>query len=103
MSDNVPANSPLHDAACFERASRTGLEEQRRLLDRMRQDASASGVVLAGEDALGAMATDMLMEVAARVEKAAGALEAESARHAIGNIDQSLERYKELLERKKEA
>ena len=51
----------------------------------------------AAEDALGALATDLLVGAAAAVAAAAGAMEAEAASVAIDKIDQSIAKYADTL------
>jgi hypothetical protein len=61
------------------------------------QDLVNANLEQAAEDALGILATDILMSAAAAVAAAAAAMEAQSASFAIDRIDDSISRYSALL------
>lgn len=61
------------------------------------QDLVNANLEQAAEDALGILATDILMSAAAAVAAAAAAMEAQSASFAIDRIDDSISRYSNLL------
>lgn len=84
------------DAAFLEQINRASSEEQARLLKQMHAFGEIGSVP---EDALGVMVTDLLLSSTAK--EAAGPLAGESAKFAIDRVDQSLERYQDLLERNK--
>ena len=67
----------------------------------MTQDLVDNQLEKAAEDALGILATDILMGAAAAVAAAAGAMEAESASFAIDRIDSSIAKYSSLLQNRK--
>src|SRR5690606_12583928 len=76
-------------AAYFDGVSKLALASQGILLKQMTENLVKENVTGAAEDALGVLATDVLLGAAAAVAAAAGALEAESASFAIDKIDQS--------------
>lgn len=84
-------------AAYFDGVSKLALASQAILLKQMTENIAADKPVQAAEDALGALATDLLMGAAAAVAAAAGALEADAAGFAIDKIDQSIARYADTL------
>ncbi|MCD5361111.1 hypothetical protein [Chromobacterium aquaticum] len=86
------------DATFLEQINRASSEEQARLLKQMHAFGEIGSVP---EDALGVMVTDLLLSSTAKVAEAAGPLAGESAKFAIDRVDQSLERYQDLLERNK--
>ena len=82
-------------ASYFDGVSKIALASQAILLRQMTQNIAENKLAQAAEDALGALATDLLMGAAAAA--AAGAIEAESASFAIDKIDQSIAKYSETL------
>lgn len=85
----------------FDGVSKLALASQAVLLKKMTEDIAKENLPAAAEDALGALATDLLMAAAAAVAAAAGAIEAESASFAIDKIDQSIARYSQTLANRK--
>ena len=100
MSDEAANNHQTNDAApvigageeeatrCaatlpFEQIKRASSEEQARLLKQMHAFGEIGSVP---EDALGVMATDLLLSSTAKVAEAAGPLAAESAKFAIDRV-----------------
>ena len=88
-------------AAYFDGASKLALASQGVLLKQMTQNLVEQNLAQAAEDALGVLATDVMMAAAAAVAAAAGAMEAESASFAIDKIDQSIAKYSSLLSARK--
>jgi hypothetical protein len=88
-------------ASYFDGVSKLVLASQGVLLKQMTQALAEQKLVEAGEDALGIVATDLLMAAAAAVAAAAGAMEAESASFAIDRIDQSIAKYSSMLAARK--
>ncbi|MDH5824826.1 hypothetical protein QFW77_17795 [Luteimonas sp. RD2P54] len=88
-------------AAYFDGVSKLALASQGVLLKQMTQNLVAEKLPQAAEDALGVLATDVMMAAAAAVAAAAGAMEAESASFAIDRIDQSIDKYASLLAARK--
>jgi len=84
-------------AAYFDGVSKLALASQGILLKQMTENLVKENVTGAAEDALGVLATDVLLGAAAAVAAAAGALEAESASFAIDKIDQSIARYSDVM------
>jgi len=84
-------------AAYFDGVSKLALASQGILLKQMTENLVKQNVAGAAEDALGVLATDVLLGAAAAVAAAAGALEAESASFAIDKIDQSIARYSDVM------
>lgn len=84
-------------AAYFDGVSKLALASQSVLLKKMTEELVAGNLEKAAEDALGALATDVMMAAAAAVAAAAGAIEAESASFAIDKIDQSIAKYSSTL------
>jgi hypothetical protein len=85
----------------FDGVSKLVLASQGVLLKQLTQALAEENLVQAGEDALGIVATDLLMGAAAAVAAAAGAMEAESASFAIDRIDQSIAKYSSVLAARK--
>jgi hypothetical protein len=81
----------------FDGVSKIALASQAVLLKKMTEDIAKENLPAAAEDALGALATDLLMAAAAAVAAAAGAIEAESASFAIDKIDKSIANYSQTL------
>ncbi len=90
-------------AAYFDGVSKLALASQSVLLKKMTEELVAGNLEKAAEDALGALATDVMMAAAAAVAAAAGAIEAESASFAIDKIDQSIAKYSSALASHKSA
>ncbi|WP_232221403.1 hypothetical protein [Burkholderia sp. WSM2232] len=88
-------------ASYFDGVSKLALASQAVLLKKMTENLAEQKLAAAAEDALGALATDLLMGAAAAVAAAAGAIEAESASFAIDKIDQSIARYSATLANRK--
>lgn len=88
-------------AAYFDGVSKIALASQGILMRQMTQDLVDNHLEKAAEDALGILATDILMGAAAAVAAAAGAMEAESASFAIDRIDSSIAKYSSLLQNRK--
>ncbi|MGY2400313.1 hypothetical protein [Pseudomonas sp. SDO5271_S396] len=84
-------------ASYFDGVSKIALAAQAVLLEQMTKNIVADKPVQAAEDALGALATDLLVGAAAAVAAAAGAMEAEAASVAIDKIDQSIAKYSSTL------
>jgi hypothetical protein len=84
-------------AGYFDGVSKLALASKAVLLKQMTENIGAQKMVQAGEDALGALVTDLLVGSAAGVAAAAGAMEAESVSFAIDKIQQSIENYSGLL------
>jgi hypothetical protein len=87
-------------ASYFDGVSKLALASKAVLLKQMTENITAQKIVQAGEDALGALVTDLLVGSAAAVAAAAGAMEAESASFAIDKINHSIESYSDLLSNK---
>lgn len=85
----------------FDGVSKLVLASQSVLLKQMTQALAEQNLEQAAEDALGIVATDLLMGAAAAVAAAAGAMEAESASFAIDRIDQSIAKYSSMLAARK--
>lgn len=85
----------------FDGVSKLVLASQGVLLKQMTQALAEQNLTQAAEDALGIVATDLLMGAAAAVAAAAGAMEAESASFAIDRIDQSIAKYSSVLAARK--
>jgi hypothetical protein len=90
-------------AAYFDGVSKLALASQGILLKEMTQNLVENQLEKAAEDALGVLATDILMGAAAAVAAAAGAMEAEAASFAIDRIDQSISKYASVLQNHKSA
>ena len=87
-------------AAYFDGVSKLALASQGVLLKDMTESLVNQQLEKAAEDALGVLATDVMMGAAAAVAAAAGAMEAESASFAIDRIDQSISKYSDLLSKR---
>ncbi len=87
-------------AAYFDGVSKLALASQGVLLKDMTESLVNQQIEKAAEDALGVLATDVMMGAAAAVAAAAGAMEAESASFAIDRIDQSIAKYSDLLSKR---
>lgn len=90
-------------AAYFDGVSKLALASQSILLKQMTENLVENNLEGAAEDALGVLATDILLGAAAAVAAAAGALEAESASFAIDKIDQSIAKYSDVMRSRKPA
>ncbi|WP_267123672.1 hypothetical protein, partial [Xanthomonas sacchari] len=90
-------------AVYFDGVSKMALASQGVLLKQMTENLAENKLEQAAEDALGVLATDVLVGAAAAVAAAAGALEAESAGFAIDKIDQSIAKYADLMRGRKSA
>ncbi|MGE7955773.1 hypothetical protein ACQKQA_04085 [Pseudomonas sp. NPDC089530] len=84
-------------AGYFDGVSKLALAAQAVLLEQMTKNIVENQPEKAAEDALGALATDLLVGAAAAVAAAAGAMEAEAAGTAIDKIDQSIAKYSSTL------
>ncbi|WP_248752003.1 hypothetical protein [Pseudomonas sp. MWU15-20650] len=102
----VPADMMISQAAglvaqaaagYFDGVSKIALAAQAVLLQQMTENIVNNKLPAAAEDALGALATDLLVGAAAAVAAAAGAMEAEAASVAIDKIDQSIAKYADTL------
>jgi hypothetical protein len=90
-------------AVYFDGVSKMALASQGVLIKQMTENLAENKLEQAAEDALGVLATDVLVGAAAAVAAAAGALEAESASFAIDKIDQSIAKYADLMRGRKSA
>ncbi|MFT0474451.1 hypothetical protein ACMSI6_10990 [Pseudomonas antarctica] len=102
----VPADMMISQAAglvaqaaagYFDGVSKIALAAQAVLLQQMTENIVNNKLPAAAEDALGALAIDLLVGAAAAVAAAAGAMEAEAASVAIDKIDQSIAKYADTL------
>ncbi|TKC86021.1 hypothetical protein FAZ69_22215 [Trinickia terrae] len=84
----------------FDGASKLALASKSVLLKNMTEKLVKEDIKGAAEDALGVLITDLLVGTAAAVAAAAGAIEGEAAHFALDKIDQSLNKYQTLLDRK---
>ncbi|MBT2370906.1 hypothetical protein [Pseudomonas fluorescens] len=84
-------------AGYFDGVTKLALAAQAVLLEQMTKNIVENHPAKAAEDALGALATDLLVGAAAAVAAAAGAMEAEAASVAIDKIDQSIAKYSSTL------
>ena len=84
-------------AAYFDGVSKLALASQGVLLKDMTENLVNQQLERAAEDAIGVLATDVMMGAAAAVAAAAGAIEGAAAEFAIDHIDQSIAKYAELL------
>lgn len=84
-------------AAYFDGISKIALASQGVLMKQMTQDLAEQSMQQSAEDALGVLATDVLMGAAAAVAAAAGAMEAESASFAIDRIDENIAKYSSMI------
>lgn len=85
----------------FDGISKIAMASQAVLLQEMTKNIVKKDLAAAAEDALGALVTDLLVGAAATVAAAAGALEADATGFAIDKIDQSIAKYKDLLDGQK--
>lgn len=85
----------------FDGVSKMALAAQAVLLKQMTENIASQNLEAAAEDALGALATDLLVGAAAAVAAAAGAIEADAAGFAIDKIDQSIASYSSTLANRK--
>lgn len=83
-------------ASYFDGVSKLVLASQGVLLKQLTENLAEQNLAQAAEDALGIVATDLLMGAAAAVAAAAGALEAESASFAIDRIERSVATFSAL-------
>lgn len=90
-------------ATYFDAVSKMALASQGVLLKKMTQDLVEENLEGAAEDALGVLATEILMGAASVVAAAAGAIEAEGASFAVDQIDKSIAKYSSLLQNRKSA
>lgn len=90
-------------ASYFDGVSKLALASKAVLLKQMTENIAKQQIIPAGEDALGALVTDLLVGSAAAIAAAAGAMEAESASFAIDKINRSIESYSDLLGSKNKA
>lgn len=81
----------------FDGVSKLVLASQGVLLKQLTENLAEQNLARAAEDALGIVATDLLMGAAAAVAAAAGAMEAESASFAIDRIDRSVATFGNML------
>ncbi|WP_025128571.1 hypothetical protein [Pseudomonas sp. PH1b] len=84
-------------AGYFDGVSKLALAAQAVLLKQMTENIVKENVKGAAEDALGVLATDLMVGAAAAVAAAAGAMEAEAASVAIDKIDASIAKYSATL------
>lgn len=84
-------------AGYFDGVSKLALAAQAVLLKQMTENIVKENVKGAAEDALGVLATDLMVGAAAAVAAAAGAMEAEAAGIAIDKIDASIAKYSATL------
>ncbi|MGC5703883.1 hypothetical protein J4P02_27160 [Pseudomonas sp. NFXW11] len=87
-------------AGYFDGVSKLALAAQAVLLKQMTENIVKENVKGAAEDALGVLATDLMVGAAAAVAAAAGAMEAEAASVAIDKIDASIAKYSATLANK---
>jgi hypothetical protein len=83
----------------FDGASKLALASKSVLLKNMTEKLVKEDLKGAAEDALGVLITDLLVGTAAAVAAAAGAIEGEAAHFALDKIDQSINKYKSLVDR----
>lgn len=84
-------------AGYFDGVSKLALAAQAVLLKQMTENIVKENVKGAAEDALGVLATDLMVGAAAAVAAAAGAMEADAAGMAIDKIDASIAKYSATL------
>lgn len=85
-------------AGYFDGVSKLALAAQAVLLKQMTENIVKKDMSAAAEDAIGALATDLLVGAAAAVAAAAGAIEAEGASIAIKKIDESIASFSSTLQ-----
>ncbi|MGV8267661.1 hypothetical protein ACV334_33155, partial [Pseudomonas aeruginosa] len=100
MISQAPGLVAQSAASYFDGVSKIALASQAILPRQMTQHIAENKLAQAAEDAIGALATALLMGAAAAVAAAAGPIEAESARFAIDKIDQRLAKSGEPLARR---
>ena len=83
-------------ASYFDGVSKLALASKSVLLKQMTENIAEQKIVQAGEDALGALVTDLLVAAAAAVAAAAGAMEAKSANFAIDQINHGIKSFNAL-------
>jgi hypothetical protein len=83
-------------ASYFDGVSKVALASKSVLLKQMTENIAQQKIAQAGEDALGALFTDLLVAAAAAVAAAAGAMEAKSANFAIEQINQGIKSFNDL-------
>jgi hypothetical protein len=83
-------------ASYFDGVSKLALASKSVLLKQMTENIAEQKIVQAGEDALGALVTDLLVAAAAAVAAAAGAMEAKSASFAIEQINHGIKSFNDL-------
>ncbi len=84
-------------AGYFDGVSKLALAAQAVLIKQMTENIVKENVKGAAEDALGVLATDLMVGAAAAVAAAAGAMEADAASDAIDKIDASIAKYADTL------
>ncbi|POA56482.1 hypothetical protein C1889_10405 [Pseudomonas sp. FW507-12TSA] len=84
-------------AGYFDGVSKLALAAQAVLIKQMTENIVKENVTGAAEDALGVLATDLMVGAAAAVAAAAGAMEADAAAGAIDKIDASIAKYADTL------
>ncbi|WP_283950139.1 hypothetical protein [Pseudomonas piscis] len=84
-------------AGYFDGVSKLALAAQAVLIKQMTENIVKENVTGAAEDALGVLATDLMVGAAAAVAAAAGAMEADAAAVAIDKIDASIAKYADTL------
>jgi hypothetical protein len=83
-------------ASYFDGVSKLALASKSVLLKQMTENIAEQKIVQAGEDALGALVTDLMVAAAAAVAASAGAMEAKSANFAIEQINQGIKSFNDL-------
>jgi hypothetical protein len=83
-------------ASYFDGVSKLALASKSVLLKQMTENIAKQNIVQAGEDALGALVTDILVAAAAAVAASTGAMEAKSANFAIEQINQGIKSFSDL-------
>jgi hypothetical protein len=86
----------LSAASYFDGVSKLALASKSVLLKQMTENIAEQKIVQAGEDALGALFTDLMVGAAATVVAASGAMEAKSADFAIARINHGIESFNTL-------
>jgi hypothetical protein len=83
-------------ASYFDGVSKLALASKSVLLKQMTENIAEQNIVQAGEDALGALVTDLMVGAAAAVAAASGAMEAKSASFAIDQINHGIKSFNAL-------
>ncbi|MDR1648597.1 MAG: hypothetical protein LBR88_11315 [Zoogloeaceae bacterium] len=83
-------------ASYFDGVSKVALASKSVLLKQMTENIAQKNILQAGEDALGALVTDLLVAAAAAVAASTGAMEAKSANFAIDQINQGIKSFNTL-------